>query len=109
LATTLATTGIGWHGNRYRSTQCPGLLNQGLSLARGGEKNHAGVAFRVGPTRDVSPQPIVQIFKLFDVHRPTYPALTAPQTRCWRIYIALSFRAGEKMISSETLILRLEF
>jgi transposase len=53
------------------------------------------VTFRVGPTRHVSSQPIDQIFKRFAVHRPTYPALTASQTQCWRIYVALSFRAEQ--------------
>jgi hypothetical protein len=96
LATTLATTGTGRRGNRYRSTQCPRLLNQGLSLARWREKNLASVAFRIGPTRHVSPQPIDQIFKLFDVHRPTCPALTAAQNQGWKTYVALLFRAEQK-------------
>jgi hypothetical protein len=58
--------------------------------------NPASATFRVGPTRDVSPQPINQIFKLSDVHRPTCPALTAAQNQCWRIYVALLFRVEQK-------------
>jgi hypothetical protein len=91
-----------WRGNRDRSAQCPRLLDQGLSLARwreknlGCEKNLASVTFRVGPTRHVSPRPIDQIFKLFDVHRPTCPTLIAAQNQRWRIYVALWFRAEQK-------------
>jgi hypothetical protein len=88
-----------WRGNRDRSAQCHRLLDQGLSLARWREKNlgcEKNLAFRFGPTRHVSPQPIDQIFKLFGVHRPTCPALTAAQNQGWKTYVALLFRAEQK-------------